>query len=350
MKINNKTTAYQLVTALIIIVCSNVIYAGNIVLVPDTISIDKPHIHVVTNRPFQYDSLTGEYFPNSIAQDQTLTYLKVYTDAEGNWLTQTLGSVSEFTTNKSNYKDWLVYVHGDSQTLDLAFTRGLQIQEEYKVNVIVFSWPAKDPILTGLKNFSNSRNMVEKGVENFVQFIYELYQWKSDNVSVFSENNLSLFMHSLGNYYLERIIADSLQSKINAKIFDNIIINAAAVNEKDHRLWLEKINFSDNIFVNSNSNDMTLKGVRLFTDMDLQLGEKVEGEFASNATYIEFNKAMGTENSFRTSHGYYAGVIPGQSQNVYQYFSTIFHGRSIEFCDMDMFVQNANFPVFEIIN
>ena len=324
------------------------IYAGNIKFISDTVSLEKPYIIVATNRPYQFDSLTNEYFPNQISQEQSLTYLKVFRNGD-NWLVVPLKVIPDFESNTNGYSDWLVYVHGDSQTPDLAFTRGFQLQSEYQVNVIVFSWPSKDPDLGGLQNFKNSKNLIEKGAPDFVEFVQQLDSWKKINTS--GQNiNLSLFLHSLGNYYLERLVTDSILQGINHKIFENVVLNAAAVNQKNHHVWLEKINFQERIFVNSNSKDMTLKGVSLFTNGDTQLGEKAMGDFASNANYINFSQALDKEMNFGLLHGYYVGVIPGKYPNIYKYYRAIFHGQPVEFSSPEMFVQNDSIPVFEIIN
>lgn len=324
------------------------LYAGNLEIIADSCSIDNPHIIVVTNRPFEVDDLTNDYFPNMATEDQSLTYLEVFKDND-KWKILPLNIETDFNTYSSGFNDWLVYVHGDSQTPELAFMRGLQLQEEYQVNVIVFSWPSKDPILGGLQNFKNSKNLIEKGTPAFAQFVQKLDSWRNSQTSD-QCGNLTLFLHSLGNYYLQRLVADSLLAGMDHKIFDNVILNAAAVNQKDHHLWLEKITFQQRIFVNSNSKDMTLKGVSLFTDCGVQLGEKAESDFSSNATYINFNQALDNELNFGLLHGYYVGVIPGKYPHIYKFYHAIFHGQPVEFSSPEMFVQNDTIPVYEIIN
>ena len=325
----------------------NETFAGKIEFIPDSSQIEKPNIYVVTNRPNQYDSITNDYFPNIVSLEKSLTYLKVF-NHEGKWLVQDLESIDDFKAGNNGLKNWLVYVHGDSQTPDLAFTRGLQLQEEYKVNVIVFSWPSKDPTLGGIQNFNNSRNHIEQSTAGFVQFLLELDTWKN-KLDLVQSNRLTLFLHSLGNYYLERIASDSLIANHDNKIFDNVILNAAAVNQKDHHLWLEEINIQDRFFVNSNRKDMTLKGVNMFTDFDMQLGEQAVENFASNAVYVNFSKAFKNELNFGLLHGYYVGVIPGKSQNIFHYYQTIFHGDEVDLSNQNMFMLNDTIPVYEII-
>jgi esterase/lipase superfamily enzyme len=332
--------------AVIILLSTHAAFAGNIELITTDFSNDQPYITVVTNRPFLYDSTIGEYFPNQISIDNELSYMKIY-NQNGKFQVQKLESINAIQSSNPSLEDWLVYVHGDSQTLELTFTRGFQLQTEYGVNVIVFSWPSKDPDLGGINNFNNSRNQLENGTPGFMKFLLELDLWHS-NESEVTGAKLSLFFHSLGNYYLERIANNSRLSELNPGIFDNLILNAAAVNEKDHNIWLSKIHFQKKIFVNSNRKDMTLKGVNMFTDFDVQLGEEVIDGFSENAAYVNFGQALKNENNFGLMHGYYAGEIPAKSQNIFNYYKTIFHGNDVDFSDKNLFNTNDTIPVYEI--
>jgi hypothetical protein len=211
-----------------------------------------------------------------------------------------------------------------------------------------FSWPSKDPTLNGIQNFSNSRSQIEKGAAGFAYFLEELNNWNV-KTNVEQASRLSLFMHSLGNYYLERIASDSLLIKTDSRIFDNIILNAAAVNQKDHYLWLKQVDFQERIFVNSNRKDMTLKGVNVFMDFDVQLGEQAIDNFAQNSFYVNFGKALKNESNFALLHGYYVGVIPEKSENIYHYYKTIFHGEEVNFSDQSRFIANDTIPVYDIV-
>jgi hypothetical protein len=342
MKLHNKQIFIT------VIILSNIIasFAGNIELIKEDFKNDQPYITVVTNRPFHYDSISGEFLLNEVSIENELSYMKVY-NQNGKWQVQKLGSINAIQSSNPSLEDWLVYVHGDSQTLELTFTRGFQLQTEYDVNVIVFSWPSKDPDLGGINNFNNSRNQIENGTPGFMKFLLKLEVWHGKE-SYLTGSKLSIFFHSLGNYYLERIASSSLLSELTPEIFDNLIINAAAVNEKDHNIWLSKIHFQKRIFVNSNRKDMTLKGVNIFTDFDVQLGEEVINGFSENAFYINFAKALKNENNFGLMHGYYAGEIPGKSINIFNYYKTIFHGNGVDFSNTNVFSANDTIPVFEI--
>ncbi len=348
MILNNKIDSKPILTTVILILSIFGSFAGNIELISGENNDERPHITVVTNRPFLFDSITGEYFPNKISTDNELSYMKVKNQS-GNWQVQKIESINSIQSSDKSLQDWLVYVHGDSQTPELAFERGFQIQEEYRVNVLVFSWPSKDPKFGGIRNFKNSVENIRNGVHSFVRFIIQLDSIRNLQDSRIN-GNLSLFLHSLGNYYLESMVSDSLITWKNKPVFVNVIINAAAVNQNEHHVWLDKIRFQERVYVNLNSRDIILKGVTLFSSADTQLGVNAGDQYASNSSYISFTKVLEKESDFRFLHGYYVGYIPGKYPNIFRYYYELFHGAAPELLNPEAFVRQESLPVYEIIN
>ncbi|MBS4014423.1 MAG: alpha/beta hydrolase [Bacteroidetes bacterium] len=110
---------------------------------------------------------------------------------------------SEILSKQGN---WLVFVHGDAKTFDEAVLSGCEIRSIYNVNVVVFAWPSKDKIINGYKNFSTSKKNVEKSIYHFNSLICFLKQLREENTEFFENNGLSLFLHSLGNLYLQKMV------------------------------------------------------------------------------------------------------------------------------------------------
>jgi len=322
--------------------------SNEVEFIDDSLRIEKPHVLIVTNRMFADENIDTIYFPNKIASNGSLTYLIGHFEGE-KLLLQNKSSFDNLVIHKNKLKNWLVYVHGDSKTLADAAQRAFEIQEKYKVNVIVYSWPSKIEEGSGLKNFKNSRLNVETGIDEFLVFLSDIEEWKSKNAIEFANNKVSIMFHSLGNYYLERLVKDDYIQEMDQNLFDNLVVNAAAVNQKDHHSWLEEINIQERIYVNSNGRDFILRGVRLLTDWNRQLGEALVGEFASNATYVDFTNAV-KNNGFPIGemHGYYLGIVSNQSENIRSYYHTIFHGKSVDLENEDLFSNNSTSPVYNI--
>ncbi|MEZ5199525.1 MAG: alpha/beta hydrolase, partial [Bacteroidales bacterium] len=303
--------------------------AGDVEIVSDTLTFTDPQILIVTNRAFQSDGTNDTYFPNQISEDGSLTYLKG-NFKEARLMVSKKQNFDDLVSQNSGYKDWLVFVHGDSKTLAGAAKRALEIQSSYQVNVIVFSWPSRNEEKGGWKNFKTSKKHVEEGVDEFFIFLNQLESWRYENQSFFTHHNLSILFHSLGNYYLERLVKEGMLNGYNQKIFDNLIVNAAAVNQKDHHLWLDQINIQERIIVNTNDQDYILKGVRLLKGWERQLGEDVKRDHASNAIYVSFTELSKSLLPFEERHGYYLGPVAIQSEAFRNYYYTIIHGEAIE--------------------
>jgi hypothetical protein len=107
------------------------------------------------------------------------------------------------------------------------------------------------------------------------------------------------------------MVSDSLTTWMNKPLFANVIINAAAVNQNEHHVWLDKIRFQERVYVNLNSRDIILKGVTLFSSADTQLGVNAGDQYAANSSYISFTKVLEKESDFRFLHGYYVGYTAG---------------------------------------
>ena len=144
-------------------------------------------------------------------------------------------------------------------------------------------------------------------------------------------------MHSLGNYYLEQAVKEDMLGGIDSNLFDNIIINAAAVEQENHAAWVEKLNLSQRIYIISNAKDFNLRGARLFTKSGKQLGGPVEKPLAGNAVYINFTEAVGFKVPTWVSHTYFVGEMPGKSKNIREFYRTIFHGQEADLLNRDMF-------------
>jgi hypothetical protein len=112
-------------------------FGGQMEIIDKLTEIYEPSILVVTATPFHVDSLGIDFSSKQLSQELSLSYYKVY-NKEGIWLVQKIDSLEREGQIYPGLKDWLVYVHGDSQTPEVAFTRGFQLQTEYEINVIVF--------------------------------------------------------------------------------------------------------------------------------------------------------------------------------------------------------------------
>lgn len=305
-------------------------------------------IHVVTNRNIS-EIDDKQFIAEAVYNNEgQFTYLTAY-GSEDNWTFKEEESMTVMMNQDQLYKDWLVFVHGDSKTMLTAVERAKEIQKLHHVNVLVYSWPSKDPDLSPIANFKNSYSNVELATAYFKEFLLMVDDLKNSDYNQIGNQNMSLFLHSLGNYFLQSMVADGLHTGLDENLFDNLIINAAAVEEKDHHLWVEKLNFSDRVYINSNDDDFSLTGLRILTKLGRQLGENPREPYAENAIYVSFTEAVGFPGSMGPSHSYYFASIPEKSENIKKYYTGIFHGLEAQLTNNQLFAYKPKQGAYAII-
>jgi len=303
---------------------------------------------VITNRVVQ-DTGTGLHFPNEIRKKPGLQLLETTFYQPDSLEVKRISAENFYTQVQSAGNDWVLFVHGDSKTFEQAVMRGFDIQHLHRVNVIVFSWPSRDPELGGVKNFKNSKEQVIESLDHFIALLDFVQSLKKSDPDYWDEHNLSCFIHSLGNYYLENIVKSNLMKRLKGVLFDNLILNAAAVNQDGHPEWLDKLHMQNRIYVISNKQDFNLKGVRIFTKDGKQLGEKVKHPLSGNATYIQFTKAVGFRFPTGTTHTYFIGQMADKSMNIRRFYTEILHGEPADLEDGSLFEKRNDGLGYDLI-
>jgi esterase/lipase superfamily enzyme len=293
-------------------------------------------IYAITNRT-EVDQSKPMKFENNVKDFARLTYLEVTYIQPDSLLVVRLDSLELLNRISNIGGDWLLFVHGDSKTFEQAVMRSMDIEYLHKVNVLLFSWPTKDNELNGIKNFKNSKKNAKASINHFAELIQFMYTFKNTNPSFKEDARLSIFFHSLGNSLLENTTLNKINNQDKIPIFDNMILNSAAVNQLNHKYWVEKLKMQERVYITSNKSDFNLKGVRIFTKDGKQLGEKVKQPIADNAYYINFSNSVGFRFPTGTTHTFFIGEIPDLNINIRNLYYNLFHGNEIDFTDTEMF-------------
>jgi len=159
---------------------------------------------------------------------------------------------------------------------------------------------------------------------------------------------MNLFLHSLGNEYLPRYTANQRKTS-HPGLFNNLVINAAAVNSKDHQLWVENLDIQHHIFINSNAKDVNLNGLRIISAYGYMVGELLVEPLAANAYYVNFSDAIGFKLPPGRSHTYYIGEHVANSMPIKGYYNDLFHGRVPDFDDTTIFRKRKDGFGYDII-
>ena len=317
-----------------IAICQNIIlnknenlkYNNNILIISiQKLNFDSNNSYLKTD----FNDLNNTYFLNASSVDT-------------NWFITFHNTYDEGISSLDSKKSYVLYVPGDGTSFKSLLDRCFKIRDEYKVNIIAFFWPSKATNLNGYDNFMNSKNNVKKNSSGFKDFLLFFQKYKNKNADLFTKVKSTIFCHSLGNYYIERLVEDSTLKYLDKNLFDNIVLNAAAVNQKDHKYWVEKLNIQKNIFIISNKKDLNLNGVRIISFNKKQLGERTKRHLASNANYINFTNAIGIQKTPGASHSYFLGPIVLENKILFNFYKTIFQGEMPDLTDTQVFQKQKN--------
>lgn len=163
-------------------------------------------------------------------------------------------------------KNWVVFIHGFNQSFKKNLGKCKEI-EDYGVNVIALSWPSNPGPNGGFvisaakkkrREYRNARANARLSVTAVDRFIERIVRYVHKSVEDDCPISLSLLVHSLGNYLFQQTVEGHVFTN-DLSIFDNIILNAADVDARDHAAWLDLLDDAKRVYVTINEMDSVLK-------------------------------------------------------------------------------------------
>ena len=304
-------------------------------------------VFVVTNRLLEITPGGRMIYSNEIDTLHGLKYLKV-TLIDEEWFVETYDSLDMLLENPAPYHDWAIWVHGDGQSFLLSMKRALEIQYLHRVNFIVFAWPTKAPDKGPIGNFKNSMDNARLTSPYFRELFLALQDYRKKPADGSGDEKLSILIHSLGNYALKLALEKGLLADLKPDLFDNIILNAPAVESEGHNKWVEELDLQERIYVCYNDEDINLEGLRVISSFGVQLGERPVGPLAGNATYFDFTQSVGSRTNTGATHSYYYALIPRLSENIRGIYYDLLHGKEINTDNSERLEHTANPKIFQI--
>jgi pimeloyl-ACP methyl ester carboxylesterase len=216
-------------------------------------------------------------------------------------------------------RDFLIFVNGYGKNFGQNLFRGLEIDNRYNLNVIIFDWPSD------YKPVRKSAYFAKKVTGNLVHLIDT---FNLIHKECFKGTTATLIFHSMGNHIARNMATKLPATAINHHIFDNVVLNAAGVTQFHHAKWVEKLKMQDRVYINSNKGDKTLKLLEL-ARLSTQLGLKAKKPLADNAIYVDFSLIAGEDHNYFIGRSIVEKVDPG----VYNYFNAVFHGKQVNLND-----------------
>lgn len=221
-------------------------------------------------------------------------------------------------------RDWVLYTEGMGKLFTGNLQRAYLMQQMYKVNVILFDYASINSQLGLFKNFQFSLHNAEKSAYQYYVFLCEIKKIQQQT-TYFKHKHLSIFLHSMGNILLKNMMLAKYYKENQLPQVDNLILNAACINRKNHHAWLAHPGFAKRVFVHFNQADNKLFGAMILSG-NRKLGSKPLRPFATGVNYVNFHVAVGK------THNYFLNIPERTfrlSPILYNYFSTILHGHSL---------------------
>lgn len=162
-------------------------------------------------------------------------------------------------------KNIIFYIHGRGKHPNKGVRYLPEIEKRYNANVIMYHWPSW-------------KNAISRPVENAVKSAKHLStslgllnQFKNDNKYDLNNRKFSLMFHSMGNIVFKSFVENFYLGDYSNDFFQSIILNASDIPLKKHSVWLNKVNFSEEIYITFNKNDSILKASKIhdYTRFDL---------------------------------------------------------------------------------
>ena len=149
----------------------------------------------------------------------------------------------------------------------------------------------------------------------------------------------------MGNEIASELIKQDQADKIPEYFFDNLILNAAAVKQKDHAQWVNKLNIQNRVYIISNKDDFPLKGAAIMR-MTKLLGSEYEEPLAKNAQYVNLSYVAGKE------HNVFLGRTELERKNpeIPELYNTLFQGEEPTFENFKSFAISGNNNEYFVFN
>lgn len=217
-------------------------------------------------------------------------------------------------------KNCVFFVHGFNQSFEKNIEKALKMEKKHKVEVVAFSWPS-NPGGFKTREYRVAKRTARASVGALDSVLEKLgwYLKKPFNKDELKDckTKFSLLTYSLGNYLFRNYVIDSIYES-ETRVFDNVILCQADVDNENHAQWVDKIEAGKRVYVTINENDWVLK----WSDANFQkdrLGRTARNLNSTKALYFDFTDGEGVDET----HGvFYKDTNPV----VEQFFTTVLGG------------------------
>ena len=188
------------------------------------------------------------------------------------------------------------YIHGYNKPFPETLEQAWLIQERYGVEVVLFSWPANTGGLP-LTEYRQARRIAQASfgaldslLEKFGRYIQDWMNPMDEKALIECDVTINIMAHSLGNYLFEHyVLSQAYQAE--TRIFKNIVLSQADVNNNDHPKWIDKLITGQRIYITVNENDKILSWSESLNPP--RLGKTLDNLISERPQYFDFTAGKG---------------------------------------------------------
>lgn len=215
----------------------------------------------------------------------------------------------------------VLYVHGFNTPFLRSLEHGLMLQKLYGVEPIIFSWPS-NPGGFKTEEYRRAKQVAKASFGAMDRVMEKLgsYLREPFNRDALQSCGIKFNMinYSLGNYLFMHYVRDAVYEG-ETRVFDNLVLCQADVDNKDHAFWVEAIRVGQRVYVTINENDWVLKWSDL-NGQQARLGRKGRNLDADNASYFNFTDGPDVDNT-------HAVWREDTNKHVRKFFDLVLNGK-----------------------
>ena len=308
---------------------------------------------------------------------------KIDIDLKEQWYGSLKVACEIYESAMESNKSILFFVHGYNNDVDDVLEAADAIEKLYNVIVVPFTWPANGGnFITGTAAYLSDKADARQSTHALNRIVGKLGFYHSlltegslkklrkkatdahpDNQIAAREyftklqgkvckTKISLLCHSMGNYLLKHTLMTG-DSQTKNLVFDNICLISADANNKNHKVWVERLDVRNRCYIVINESDSALLASRIKPGEEqfARLGHYTKKLDSTNAYYIDVTDAEG----IGSDHTYFKGDSVSDNAELNAIFRGMFKGLSIEKnllyqADNNSYVLNSRISIDEIFD
>lgn len=220
-----------------------------------------------------------------------------------------------------NNKNCVFYIHGYNKSFEESISQGWELQKRYGVGVLVFSWASNPGGIPPLE-YPKARAIAGASSPAIDMTLEKLGRYMCEEADVDCGISINLLTHSLGNYLFQKFVEKPLFSG-ETRIFDNLILHQADVDNEGHEVWVDKLRYARRVYATINERDKILDISDLINPD--RLGNTASGLVSNRAIYLDFTGA----DKVKKAHQLF-GKTADKNPVVKEYFSQVLNGNAGE--------------------